>query len=101
MTKDTKWSKFMEIYFAEMTYYHKKTGEQVMRMSHHTISVIADDLDVAEFLIDKAIEKENEKLPSLYYTPMYVTRGKVKKCDYMIFSSHEDWSAMYYHSMCD
>lgn len=91
----------MEIYFAEMTYHHGKTHEIMMTRSNHTISVIADDLDVAELLIDKAIKKENEKLPSIYYTPLYVTRGEVKKCDYMIFSSHEDWSAMYYHSMLD
>lgn len=91
----------MEIYFAEMTYHHRETHEIVMGASNHILSVIADDLDVAEFLIDKAIKKENEKLPTTYYTPMYITRGEVKKCDYMIFSSYEDWSAMYYHSMLD
>lgn len=89
------------IYFADLVYRKKSTNELMMRMSHHSIAVLADSSAVAEVLIDTAIKKENEKLPSMFYTEMYITRGEVKKCDYMIFSSHEDWSTLYYKTFVD
>ena len=89
------------IYFADLVYRKKSTNELMMRMSHHSIAVFAYNLAAAESLIDTAIKKENEKLPSMFYTEMYVERGEVKKCDYMIFSSHEDWSTLYYKTFAD
>lgn len=85
----------MEIYFAPIEYRNLVTGKRLM-WSHYTIAVIADSVEVAEMMIDRAIHQEN--LKEKHYQ---ISRGEVQKSDYMIFASHEDWSTLYYNTFAD